>query len=51
MKSFSKPAFLVCLLSFGSVVFASNNDVFSDEQINQRIQQYRTLVQMPSLIG
>lgn len=42
MKSFSKLFLLNCLLSFSSVVLAANNDVLSDEQIDKRIQQYRT---------
>lgn len=42
MKFFFKLVFLVCLLSFSSVVLAVDNDVLSDEQINQRIQRYRT---------
>ena len=42
MKSFSKLFLLNCLLSFSSVVLAANNDVFNDEQIDKRIQQYRT---------
>jgi endo-1,4-beta-xylanase len=42
MKYLTKLVFLICLLSFTSTASAVNNDVFSDEQINQRIQQYRT---------
>lgn len=42
MKSFLKLFLLICLLGFSSVLLAAGNDVLSDEQIDKRIQQYRT---------
>ncbi len=42
MKSFSKWFAAVWFLSFSSIVLAADNSVFSDEQIDKRIQQYRT---------
>jgi GH35 family endo-1,4-beta-xylanase len=39
---FLRPFFIGCLLSFSSLALAANNDILSDEQIDKRIQQFRT---------
>jgi hypothetical protein len=42
MESFSKLLLVNCLLSFSSALMAADNGIFSEEQFDKRIQQYRT---------